>query len=212
MTTYQAQLDKYRHLLIHNQGDQTQLTLQTSSPGQQQSQGSGFRTGLWTGPPTLFQVDREFVLRLDGRERQLFIEISAGGVHTLSGPPSLVGAQVWPMQPVEPPKMEPMQPMPPMRMQMGDMMMDMGSGQMSMGGSGGMQMGSGGMSMGNPAPAEPETASTDTAKVKAEAETPPAAANTEPPSTSPRPRFCSQCGTPVKPEDRFCAQCGHKLG
>lgn len=30
-------------------------------------------------------------------------------------------------------------------------------------------------------------------------------------ATASQPRFCSQCGTPVKPVDKFCASCGHKL-
>lgn len=203
MTAYQGQLDQYRQLLIYNQGEQTQITLQTSRPGQQQSQGSGFHTGPWSAPPTLFKLDGLFVLRLEGREGQTFIEIAAGGMQTLSAAPSLMGAAVQPLQPVEPPPtasmpksepmepMKPMKPMKPMRMEMGDMVMDMGSGQMTLGGSGGLSMG--------------ETASAET-----KADTPPTAPRTE--SASPKPRFCSQCGTSVKPEDRFCAQCGHKLG
>jgi hypothetical protein len=31
------------------------------------------------------------------------------------------------------------------------------------------------------------------------------------PTTASQPRFCSQCGTPVKSVDKFCASCGHKL-
>ncbi len=205
MTAYQGQLDKYRQVLVHNQGEQTQITLQSSRPGQQQSQGSGLRTGQWTAPPSLFKLDSEFVLRLEGPDGQTFVEISPGGVQTLNAAPSLLGAQVQPLQPVEPPqrdasmpKMEPMKPMKPMRMEMGDMVMDMGSGQMSMGGSGGMQMSSGERSTGETTPAESKT-ETPTTESKAD-------------STAPKPRFCSQCGTSVQPEARFCAQCGHKLG
>ena len=30
-------------------------------------------------------------------------------------------------------------------------------------------------------------------------------------SQSESPRFCSQCGSPVKPSDRFCSHCGYQL-
>jgi hypothetical protein len=193
MTAYVGQLAHNQHIYLKNQGEQTQITLQARGPGQQQSQQSNFTTGTWTAPPTLFQTIHHYIVRLEGAQGQLFVQISGGGLQVMTATPSLVGAQVLPLQVIEaeptkpfqplpplqpmrpspPPEplpplpplkpMSPMEPMAPMRMEMGDMRLEMGG----------------------------------------------AATSTDPTS---KPRFCSQCGTPVQSKDRFCAQCGHRLG
>lgn len=188
MASYMGKLAGGSQFYVRNQGDQTQITIQTSSAGQQQSQSSGLTTGAWTAPPTLFQLANQFILRLEGAQGKFYVQLSMGGIQTTSKEPSLLGAQVLPLRVVEPADpagfqsmgtmkplspmkpmepMKPMSPMPPMRMEMGDMRMEMG---------------------GADTPTEP-------GQGQAQA----------------RPRFCSQCGTPVNPDDRFCAQCGHKL-
>lgn len=137
---YQATLNGTQHMTISNQGKQTQITLITSSPGQQQSQSNSFSTGIWVKPPQLFQTTQGFVLQINGEQDQYFISIQGNTIQGSNGVPSLQNAspvklnQVDDVQRQTPIDFEPMQPMQPMQpMKMGNMSMDINSMSMQMG-------------------------------------------------------------------------------
>jgi hypothetical protein len=186
---YFGKLGTNQQLYIENRGSQTLITLVSSSSGQQQSQSSSWKTGSWTAPPSLFQNEGIFLLRIDSDEGQHFIQVQASGFNSLATAPSLIKADVIPLQKVsetatsgqssvQSQPMEPMEPMEPMKpMKLGDM--SMGVNPME-------------MRMGNMYMRMPENS------------------KLESPSKSNQ-NFCTQCGTVVKAGDRFCANCGHKL-
>ncbi len=183
---YLANLNANQQLYIENRGSQTLITLVSSSSGQQQSQSSSLETGSWTTPPTLFGIDGNFLLRIDSVEGQHFIQIQASGFNSLKTAPSLINADVMPLQKVSETttssqssvQFQPMKPMEPMKpMKLGDMSMGINP----------MEMRMGNMYMRMP----------ETSKGGA-------------PSQSTK-HFCTQCGNLVKTGDRFCANCGHKL-
>ncbi len=190
---YLANLGANQQLYIENQGSQTLMTLVSSSRGQQQSQSSSFATGSWTAPPTLFRSDGNFLLRIDSAGGQHFVQLQASGFNSLKTAPSLIDADIMPLQQmsetatssqssVQFKPMEPMQPMKPMEpMKLGNMSMSTNPMEMRMGN---MQMRMGEAS-------ESKSQSKSTAK-----------------STK---HFCTECGNPVKAGDRFCGNCGHKL-
>ncbi len=192
---YKCDLGSSRYVYIENEGTRTTVTLFSGGPGQQQSQASGFETGVWQMPPVLFQTATGLVIRIEAAGRQFFIQIQGGAMQLLRTAPSLAGADVValqqvdtrdhsqpdpmePMQPMEP--MEPMKPMKPMEpLRMGNMEMRMNPMEMRMG------------------------------SMRLRMDTTP-----EPAQTSPQAvphRFCTQCGTAVSPHDRFCSSCGHRL-
>ncbi|NES03702.1 MAG: zinc-ribbon domain-containing protein [Okeania sp. SIO2F4] len=189
---YKCEFGNGQEVYIENQGVQTVVTLASGSPGQQQQASTGFQTGKWTLPPTLFRTATGVILRIESEQGQSFVQLQAGGISTMSGTPALGNAEVLSLQQVEirqsqgMPPMEPMKPMEPMRpmepmkpmepmepMKMGDMEMNMNPMQMRMGNMS-MQMGSSSF------------------------------------ATSGK-RFCSQCGAAVTPSDRFCSNCGYQL-
>jgi hypothetical protein len=86
---YQAILNGTQKLTISNQGVQTQITLTSSSPGQQQSQSSSFTTGNWVRSPQLFQTGQGFILQIEGSNSQYFIQIQSNGISTINGIPPL---------------------------------------------------------------------------------------------------------------------------
>nr|WP_290222078.1 zinc ribbon domain-containing protein [Trichocoleus desertorum] len=188
---YIGNLSSTDQLQVENIGVQTAIALTTSSAGQQQSQGTSLTTGNWVVPPTLFRTATGWILRIEAAQEQFFVQLAAGQMNLLSAPPTLLGAEILPLQPVTVtsastaaassmppmsslPPMSPLSPMPPM--QMGDMQMQLEPMQMRMGN---MQM-----QIGTP-PSIPAPETTQ--------------------------RFCSQCGKAVSFSDRFCAQCGHQL-
>ena len=181
--SYVYESENGQRLVVENDGDHTQVGLSSGNEGQQQSQVTGFETGKWSKPPTLYRLKRDLVLRLETKAGTQFIRMRGSEVRRLQGEPDLEAAEKLPfsksdrpsrLRPLEPMKpmrsmepmkpmesMRPMEPTQPMEMRMGDMHMSMGG-------------------------AEPRTEVTQ--------------------------RFCTQCGQPVNKGDRFCGQCGHPLG
>jgi NADH pyrophosphatase NudC (nudix superfamily) len=133
---YRGDLGQDQQLLVENRGNQTLITVSSSRAGQQQSQSSGFETGQWVAPPTLFRVTTGFVLRIEAGQ-PLYVQLQAGQMQVLATAPTLLGAEVLPLQPIadstqaQPNSMQPMQPMQPM--QMGNMQMQMQPMEMRMG-------------------------------------------------------------------------------
>jgi hypothetical protein len=131
-------------------------------------------------------MDGMFLLRIDSVRGQHLIQVHANGFNSLRTVPSLINADVIPLQKVAETEtssqssvlFQPIEPMEPMRpMKLGNMSMGMNPMEMRMGNMY-MQM--------------------------------PQDSNKESPSKSNQ-QFCTQCGTLVKTGDRFCAHCGHKL-
>ncbi len=180
---YTANLSGNQQLMIANQGNQTLITLVSSSSGQQQSQSSSVNTGNWLTPPQLYKTASGFILYINGEIAQQYVSIQANSLNMIANPglnnavqvklenipdptASFKGMEFEPMQP-----MQPMQPMKPM--QMGNMSMNINP--MS------MRMGNMSMAMG------------------------------ETPKSNSTKNFCAQCGAKVQQSDRFCSSCGNKL-
>ena len=168
---YQATLNGTQQLRVINQGIQTQITLMTSSSGQQQSQSSSLTTGDWAKPPQLFNTGQGFILQIDGDLAQYFIQIQSNSISTISGRPTLQNATPVELENIaDPPSQnsvnfEPMQPM-----RMGNMSMDINS--MS------MQMGNMSMNLGN------KSRTTSTKRFCSQCGV----------EAKPSDRFCSSCG------------------
>ena len=139
---YLGNLGSNQQLYLENRGSQTLITLVSSSSGQQQSQRSSLETGSWTAPPSLFCSDGNFLLRIDSVGGQHFIQVQANGFNSLRTGPSLLNADVIPLQKVPETEtssqssiqfqpMEPMETMKPMRL--GNMSMGMKPMEMRMG-------------------------------------------------------------------------------
>ena len=138
---YEASLDSSSGISVENEGEQTHIALWSGRGGQQQSQGTGFTTGVWTQPPALFDARGGPVLQIVTNRGDFHFQIAHGGIRSLRDAPPLKGAlplktakardSRWqplpPMTPMEP--MRPMKPMAPMEMTMGDMHMSMGTKQ-----------------------------------------------------------------------------------
>jgi hypothetical protein len=134
---YQATLSAGRTLFVENNGNQTQITLQSGSLGQQQSQSTGFTTGAWQQEPLLHKTPHGIVLQVEGSEGHFYFQVHGSSIYILDEPPHLRDSemvslqetadmpQIKPMKPMEP--MESMKPMPPMEMNMGNMHMRMGN-------------------------------------------------------------------------------------
>lgn len=196
---FQTTLPTGGQLHIENRGDQTSLRFQSEGAGQQQSQQSGFSSGAWTHPPTLFQTPGGLILRVEG-ERNLYLSVESGSARTLTDAPDLRDAKVLPleqvadanemtpMKPLEPLKpLEPMKPMAPMK----PMEIKMGSMHMSMGGN----------SPAHEAPFSNASSSRDERANSSQLAKP----------TETRASFCPNCGQQAQEGDRFCAKCGHEL-
>lgn len=175
------------HLHIENRGDQTSLRFQSGSSGQQQSQQSGFSTGAWTHPPTLFQTANGLILRIEGEDNH-YLSLENNSARSLTDAPSLRDARVLPLEQVadanEMAPMKPLEPMKPMEMKMGSM-------HMSMGGNASTQQ----------APSSAASSSREEHTVPSEPAKPGEA----------RASFCTNCGQGAREGDRFCAKCGHEL-
>ncbi len=178
---YKVNLNANQQLIIENRDLQTLISLVSSSPGQQQSQGSTITTGHWTAIPQLFKTSSGFILEIESDRGQYFVQIQANGIQTLTTAPLLDNAQQLGLEEIHPTatsqskmEFEPMAPMKPMKpMTMGNMSMSMNP--MS------MRMGNMSMQMGE--------------EVK----------------STPTRHFCTQCGQEVEASDRFCGSCGHQL-
>ena len=128
---YSAILGDSQQLAIANLRMQTQISLTTTSPGQQQSQSSSFSTGKWTAEPKLFQVDRGFVLEIESEQNSFYVLIQQNSVSTIQAPANLNNCPQVDLTEVSDSNPEPMQPMQPMKM--GNMSMDINSMSMQMG-------------------------------------------------------------------------------
>ncbi len=134
---YIANLGSHQQITIANQGKQTLITLLSSTPGQQQSQSSGFTTGNWNKPPHLYQTESGFILEINSDITQHFILIQAdtNSISTIAAPflqnAIPVNLQSIPDSNQNQLDFEPMQPMQPMKM--GNMSMSMNPMSMKMG-------------------------------------------------------------------------------
>jgi len=143
---YECELGNGQRLLVENEGGNTLVALSSDGGSQQQSQATGFDTGKWTKPPSLFRVGKDFILRLETGEGAQFLRIRGSQIQRSRDEPDLKKAEklrlkksdeaagmkpikamepMKPMKPMEP--MKPMRGMRPMEMHMGDMHMSMGS-------------------------------------------------------------------------------------
>ncbi len=180
---YTVNLTSNQRLTITLQGNQTNINLVSSSPGQHQSQSSSFTTGNWQIAPKLYRTGAGFALEINGQKGSQFVLIQGNSIHTSSAPDLSNASQIELKEVADPPSspnnmnmdfdldFEPMQPMQPMNM--GNMSMDINS----------MSMNMGNMAM---------NMNRNLGK-------------------TPTKRFCSQCGEAAKPSDRFCSSCGHQL-
>jgi NADH pyrophosphatase NudC (nudix superfamily) len=140
---YMANLSDHQQVLLHNQGNQTLVTLVSSSPGQQQSQSNTITTGHWQKPPQLFKTKAGFILQIESETGTTAIQIQSSGISTLTDKPKLKHQQSIALESIDdelsqgqkPLKFKPMQPMKmgnmsmsmnPMSMQMGNMSLNMG--------------------------------------------------------------------------------------
>ncbi len=143
MKLYEYSGDHGTRITLENDGEQTLVHLSSTSPGQQQSQGTGFRTGEWSGEPALYRRGAEFIVRLETASGVQGIHIHGHEIRHSSSAPDVHGAdrqtlapadeesrpaKMQPMKPMEPMRpLEPLKPMRPMEMRMGGMQMKMGS-------------------------------------------------------------------------------------
>lgn len=141
---YTSSLTTGEQLQIENQGTQTVITLSQGGQNQQQRQRSSLTTGEWLQPPTLFSTGMSAVLRIEATTGQFFIQLQSGSISTLNTAPSLLDADILPLQKTADqvgsnqnniPPMRPMEPMKmgnmemqtkPMQMRMGNMQMQIG--------------------------------------------------------------------------------------
>lgn len=137
---YQATLHNNLSLTIVNYGEQTQITSTSNSPGQQQSQSNSFSTGQWQNAPQLWQIDRGYILQINGTKGQYSISIQAQNMQIINGIPTVENAIPVKLETIPDPvnqtsqtsfNFEPMQPMQPLKM--GNMSMDLNSMSMQMG-------------------------------------------------------------------------------
>lgn len=131
----QGQLSEERKLFVENDGDQTHISLQSGSSGQQQSQGSSFTTGAWQQEPVLYKTPHGPVLQVEGAKGRVCFQIHGNSIHILDETPNVYDAETIPLHEAEAPHikpmapmkpMQPMKPMAPMEMKMGDMHLKMG--------------------------------------------------------------------------------------
>lgn len=138
---YRVNLNTNQQLTVTNQGNQTLITLVSSSPGQQQSQNNSFTTGNWNSPPLLLKVGESFLLQIDGDRGQHFVSIQANSIRTVTSAPPLHNAEEIDLEDIPDPtgqnnfEFEPIEPMQmgnmsmsmnPMSMRLGNMSIDMG--------------------------------------------------------------------------------------
>ena len=134
---YVASLNDSQKIAISLQGRQTQITLTSSSPGQQQSQSSSFSTGKWLSTPELMDVGQGFVLQIDTEGGTRYIHITSNSINMVNPPSDLQNYSTLDLKEVDNSQsanFKPIEPMPSMQpMKMGDMSMDINSMSMQMG-------------------------------------------------------------------------------
>ena len=134
--TYVATLGDFQQLAIANIGEQTQINLTMSSPGQQQSQSSSFNTGRWVSTPQLFNIGQGFVLKIDTQQGSHHVLIQQNSIGMINPPADLSAHPTVTFKDIanssqKPIEFKPIEPMQPMRM--GNMSMDINSMSMQMG-------------------------------------------------------------------------------
>jgi hypothetical protein len=120
--TYMHDIGNGQRLLVENDGDNTQVALNSGDSGQQQNQSAGFNTGKWSKPPELFRTGDDIVLRLESKSGVQFVSVHGHQIQSMSREPDLKNAEkltlkesdekIARMKPMKP--MEPMKPMRPM--------------------------------------------------------------------------------------------------
>ena len=141
---YRVNLNGNQQLTVLNQGNQTLITLISSSPGQQQSQSNSFTTGNWTNTPKLYRTESGFILQISGDRGEFSISIRANSISTVTTPvldnavlvdfkntsDTAANHQKSQFEPMQPMKMGNMSmDINTMSMQMGNMSMNMGKGE-----------------------------------------------------------------------------------
>ena len=181
---YTCELSPGQRLHVDNIGEQTVVTLSSGSAGQQQQSTSRFTTGAWVQPPQMFGTEQGLIIQLTTAQGVQHLQLQGTQMSWMAGNPTLSNAQLMPMNTVSSTAGSSMPPMQPMQpMKPMQPMQPMKMGNMEMNANPmEMRMGNMEMRMGNMN------------------------------GDAPKPKFCTQCGTPVKPNDRFCANCGHQLG
>ncbi len=174
---YIHELGGGRRVYLGNQGTQTNVTIITTSPGQQQQSSCSFQTGSWTSPPEFSQSAMGGVIKITTAQGEHFIQVQGASIGMTSGTMSPGTFQQ--MQTASSssfssmPSMEPMKPMEPMKM--GDMQMSLDPME--------MRMGNMEMRMGSPAVSTNPSAPT-TRRFCSQCGKP----------VKPGDRFCSNCG------------------
>lgn len=132
---YLATLSNTQQLEIAARGKQTQISVTSSSHGQQQSQSSSFTTGEWRGKPKLYDVRGGFVLQIEAENGSYCLQIQHNNLTTIPCPVNLNDYAQVELQNIEDRDrsidFKPMSPMQPM--QIGNMSMDLNSMSMQMG-------------------------------------------------------------------------------
>jgi hypothetical protein len=130
---YLSELGTGQKVYLDNQGNQTIVTISSSSPGQQQQASSSFTTGSWTATPEVLQTPTGIILKIYTATGEQLIQLQGGSMSMVNSTPGNIQqlqvqqTSTMPstgMKPMEP--MKPMDPMKPMEMRMGNMSMSMG--------------------------------------------------------------------------------------
>jgi len=180
--SYAYEWDNGQQLVVENDGARTLVGLSSRSEGQRQSQTVGFDTGPWSTSPLLFRMQGDLILCVETQADPQFLLVRAGTVRRLDGKPDLSQAETLPLDPAERPgAMRPIKSMEPLPPLKPLEPMKPLPPLKPMGPME-MRMGDMRMSMGRDEAGEERA-----------------------------PRFCTQCGEPVKEGDRFCGQCGQPL-
>ena len=131
---YVATLGNSR-LAIALQGTQTNITLTSSSTGQQQSQSSSFNTGKWHDTPKLRSVGQGAVLQIDTDRGSYYIHILSNSINRVDPPSDLQNYSTIDLKEVDDTQAaSTVESMPSMQpMQMGNMSMEIDSMSMKMG-------------------------------------------------------------------------------
>jgi hypothetical protein len=123
---YSCDIGNGQHLLVQNDGDNTQVAVSSGGSGKQQHQSAGFTTGEWSKPPELFRNRENLFLRLQGKNSVGFIGVHGDQIESMRSEPDLKNAErlalkesdekivrMKPMKPME--TMKPMEPMKPLK-------------------------------------------------------------------------------------------------
>ncbi|MEM9092383.1 MAG: zinc ribbon domain-containing protein [Cyanobacteria bacterium P01_F01_bin.53] len=213
---YKYDISAHQTLYIGVQGNITTVTVQNSSPGQQQQASHQFSTGQWTSEPLLYALGHCIIVVIGTSEHTYTLQVQGGQTQMSTGPRSqeleTLISQTQPsplermnaMPSASMPSMKPMKPMEPMQMNMNPMSMRLGNMAMSMG-----TAASSSTSTSQSGSSQPSSTSQSNGPSPAAAHDEPKAGQSDP--SQKVKRFCPQCGSGTQPSDRFCAYCGHAL-